>query len=490
MHIHAPVAEAAHLTDDKLVKVVAPRSRIAFAISGIPTSGIIYNGIDYFLFFFYSQIIGLSSALVGLAIAIALVVDAISDPLIGYLSDNFQSKLGRRLPFMYASIIPMTALYMLVWFPPFDDTQQWALFAYLLLVCILLRLSMTMFDVPARSLVAELTSDYDERTRLGSLPISVAWITSSVMVMAMYTFWINDSAEYAKGQLNINGYQEGAMVCGAIVLLALLLSSIGLHPEIPNLHKKTSRQVISVKDMFLSLRELLQNRSMRALILSGLFVAAGNGTTAALWIYHYGSFFGMSSEQNSALALAQLVATFGVIPIVGRFVVKGDKKVMAMRFLGASILITMILPPLLVMGLLPERGSDGLFYLVLVYDFFSQVIWIVALAIIYSMFADVTEELLLQAGKRLEGAIFAFQTFIEKSAGAFGALLAGLLLTAISFPQMTDTMNVPEDALARLGLGYTGAWVVLASIGIWFLSRYEITRSSHVAEVELVAATT
>jgi len=50
-------------------------------------------------------------------------------------------------------------------------------------------------------------------------------------------------------------------------------------------------------------------------------------------------------------------------------------------------------------------------------------------------------------------------------------------------------MNVPEDALARLGLGYTGAWVVLASIGIWFLSKYEITRSSHVAEVELVAAT-
>jgi Na+/melibiose symporter-like transporter len=105
------------------------------------------------------------------------------------------------------------------------------------------------------------------------------------------------------------------------------------------------------------------------------------------------------------------------------------------------------------------------------------------------MFADVTEELLLQSGKRLEGAIFAFQTFIEKSAGAFGALLAGLLLTAISFPQMTGAMNVPEDALARLGLGYTAAWVVLASIGIGFLSKYEITRESHVAEVEMLAAT-
>jgi len=360
------------------------------------------------------------------------------------------------------------------------------LFAYLLIVAVMLRLSMTMFDVPARSLVAELTSDYDERTRLASLPITVAWITSSVMVIAMYSFWLDDSAEHVNGQLNGSGYQEAALVCGAIVLLALLLSSIGLHPEIPRLHKRTRKQSIGLQDLYNSLLELLQNRSMRAMILSGLFIAAGTGTTAALWIYHYSAFFGMNSEQMSALALAQLLATFLVIPVVGRYVVKGDKKVMAIRYLIASVLITLVLPPLLVLGVLPERGSDGLFYLVLVYDFFSQVIWIVALAIIYSMFADVTEDMLLQAGRRLEGAIFAFQTLIEKSAGAFGALLAGLLLTAISFPQMADTTEVPDDALARLGLGYTVAWAVLATIGIRILSTYSITRESHSAEVEAV----
>jgi GPH family glycoside/pentoside/hexuronide:cation symporter len=465
------------------VNGVSRRSRLAFAISGIPTVGIIYNGIDYFLFFFYSQIVGLSSALVGMAIATALVVDAFSDPLVGYLSDNWKSRLGRRHPFMYASIVPISALYLLIWHPPFEANQQFALFGYLLAVAILLRLSMTMFDVPTRALVAELTSDYDERTRLGSLPITVAWITSSVMVIAMYTFWLDDSAEYVNGSLNGAGYQEAALVCAAIVLLALLLTSVGLHPEIPRLHKKTARQAIGMRDLYSSMGELLQNRSMRALILSGLFIAAGTGTTAALWIYHYSAFFGMNSDQMSALAIAQLLATFGVIPVVRRFVVKGDKKVMAIRFLVASVLITLILPPLLVLGWLPERGSDGLFYLVLVYDFFSQVIWIVALAIIYSMFADVTEDLLLQSGRRLEGAIFAFQTFIEKSAGAFGALLAGALLTAINFPKISGAAELPDDALARLGLGYTIAWAVLASIGIWILSTYAITRSSHAEEV-------
>jgi Na+/melibiose symporter-like transporter len=471
------------------VKKVAPLSRIAFAISGIPTVGIIYNGIDFFLFFFYSQIIGLSSALVGLALAIALAIDAVSDPVIGYLSDNWQSTLGRRHPFMYASIVPITALYVLVWFPPFAATEQWALFGYLLALCILLRLSMTMFDVPVRTLVAELTADYDERTRLGSLPITVSWITSSFMVIAMYKLWLDDSAEHVNGQLNLAGYQEAAIACGAVILVSLLLSSLGLHPEIPNLHKKTARQAIGVKAMFVSLSQLLQNRSMRALLLSGLFLAAGLGTTSALWIYQYSAFYGMNSEQMSALALVQLAATFGVIPVIRRFVIKGDKKVMAIRFIVASVAISIILPPLLILGLIPQRGSDGLFHLLLVYDFLSQLIWIVAAAILYSMFADVTDELLLQADKRLEGAIFAGQTFIDKSAGAFGALFAGSLLTLIAYPGATDTARVSEDALARLGLGYMMSWLVLASIGIWLISKYDITRATHAAEIATLAAT-
>lgn len=465
------------------MKKVAPLSRIAFAISGVPTVGIIYNGIDFFLFFFYSQIIGLSSALVGLALAIALAIDAISDPLIGYLSDNWQSKLGRRHPFMYASIVPITALYVLVWFPPFAATEQWALFGYLLVLCILLRLSMTMFDVPVRTLVAELTADYDERTRLASLPITVAWITSSLMVIAMYTFWLDDSVEHVNGQIHLAGYQQAALVCGAVILLSLLFSSAGLHPEIPHLHKKTAAQAAGVKDLFGSLRELLRNRSMRALLLSGLFIAAGLGTTSALWIYQYSGFYGMNSEQMSMLALAQLLATLGVIPVVERFVVKGDKKVMAIRFVLASVVISIILPPLLVLGLIPERGSDSLFYLLMIYDFLSQLIWVVAAAIIYSMYADVTDELLLQAGKRLEGAILAGQTFMDKSAGAFGALFAGTLLTLIAYPSATDTSQVPEDALARLGLGYMISWLVLASIGIWLISKYDITRATHAAEI-------
>jgi glycoside/pentoside/hexuronide:cation symporter, GPH family len=466
-----------------LAKKVATLSQWAFACSGVPTTGIISNGIDYFLFFFYSQVIGLSAALTGLALAIALTFDAIANPLVGYLSDNWRSQLGRRLPFMYASILPLTLLYVLVWYPPAASGSHWRLFGYLLAVLVFLRLSMMMFDVPVRTLVAELTPDYDERTRLASLPTSVSWFMGSIMTIAMYAIWLKDSAEHLNGQTNPAGYRQAAVVCGAVILVSLLFSTVGLHPEIPRLHMKTPLQTAGLKDMARSFGQLLQNRSMRALLLSSLFVGTGLGTNAALWIYQYGFFYGMRSEQMSRLTIVESLASFAVVPVIRKYVVKGDKKVMAIRFLVASVATSMILPPLLSLGWLPDRGSNGLWYLLTTYDFISQLIWIVTASIIYSLYADVTDDVVLAIGKRLEGAIFACQTFVERVAMGLGALFAGLLLTLIHYPAAADNVPIPAEILTRLGLSYMGVWFVFVSIGIWLLSKYEITRSLQAAEV-------
>jgi len=469
------------------VKKVALLSQLAFACSGVPTTGIISNGIDYFLFFFYSQVIGLSAALTGLALAIALTFDAVFNPLVGYLSDHWRSRLGRRHPFMYASILPLTALYVLVWYPPAGPNTQWALFRYLLTVLILLRLSMAMFDAPVRTLVAELTPDYDERTRLASLPTSASWFIGSVMTIAMYAIWLKDTPEHIIGQTSIVGYHRAAVVCGAVILVSLLFSTVGLHPQIPHLHQiKASERTAGLREMARSFGQLWQNRSMRALVLSSLFVGTGLGATAALWIYQYCFFYGMRSEQMSTLTIVESLASFAVVPVVRQYVVRGDKKIMAIRFLIASVAISMILPPLLALNLLPQRGSQGLWYLLTTYDFLSQLIWIVTASIIYSLYADVTDDVVLRVGERLEGAIFASQTFIERVATALGALLAGLLLTLIHYPTGSDGTQISTEVLTRLGLSYMGVWFAFVSVGIWFISGYEITRSLQAAEVEVL----
>ena len=79
--------------------------------------GIKDNAFAYFLLFVYVQVFGLAPDLAGLAILIMLIFDAISDPLIGYISDNTKSRWGRRHPFMYGSIIPVSLTFFLIWDP-------------------------------------------------------------------------------------------------------------------------------------------------------------------------------------------------------------------------------------------------------------------------------------------------------------------------------------------------------------------------------------
>ena len=86
-----------------------------------------------FLLLFYSQVVGLDARLVGIAITAALVIDAISDPIVGYWSDNLRSRWGRRHPFMYAAAIPVSLSYFFLWSPPLDWSQM-ELFWYLLIM--------------------------------------------------------------------------------------------------------------------------------------------------------------------------------------------------------------------------------------------------------------------------------------------------------------------------------------------------------------------
>src|SRR6202041_2467193 len=110
-----------------------------------------------------------------------------------------------------------------------------------------------------------------------------------------------------------------ALVCGVVILVSLLFSTVGLHPEIPRLPMKAAVQTASLRDMARSFGQLLQNRSMRALLLSGLFVGTGLGATASLWIYQYGFFYGIRSEEMSLLTIVEWLASFPGAPVARQY---------------------------------------------------------------------------------------------------------------------------------------------------------------------------
>ena len=138
--------------------------KVAYGFGSI-AYGVKNNGFDYFFLIFYSQVMGVSAYLVSLALLIALVIDALSDPLIGYMSDNTRSRWGRRHPFMYAAALPVAVAYYFVWNPP-SGLEGDALFPYIVTVAVLVRTLITLYEIPSSSLVAEMSDDYDERTTI------------------------------------------------------------------------------------------------------------------------------------------------------------------------------------------------------------------------------------------------------------------------------------------------------------------------------------
>ena len=165
------------------------RSKIAYATGAVP-NGIKVDMFTFFLLFYYGNVVGLEPGLAGLAIAIALFFDAFTDPIIGSISDRTNSSIGRRHPYLFASVVPIVVGYVFLFMPRSDwDLTQSSLFVWMLSFCIITRFGMTLFDVPHRALGGEITKDYDERTALFSIRELFGWLAglSNAFLVTMFS---------------------------------------------------------------------------------------------------------------------------------------------------------------------------------------------------------------------------------------------------------------------------------------------------------------
>ena len=200
-----------------------PRSLKVFHGLGSVAYGIKDNGFSVFLLIFYNQVLGLDAAVVGAVIMAALIFDAFADPIIGELSDRTQSRWGRRLPWLYFSAIPLGILWMLLWHPP--ELSDSMLVVWLFGTAVLVRTFVSMCEVPSIALVPELTSDYDERTRLMRYRYLFGWAGGLLILIIAYGVFFAGP----KGVTDIDGYSAYAL-CGALMIVfAVLISALGQH---------------------------------------------------------------------------------------------------------------------------------------------------------------------------------------------------------------------------------------------------------------------
>jgi Na+/melibiose symporter-like transporter len=118
---------------------------------GAVANGIKTDAFTFFLLFYYSRVIGLDPLLASSAIALALIIDSFTDPIMGALSDRTNSKYGRRHPYMFISFVPVSIFYVLLFSPSQDwGLSQSQLFWWMFVCASMTRIGMTLFDVPHR----------------------------------------------------------------------------------------------------------------------------------------------------------------------------------------------------------------------------------------------------------------------------------------------------------------------------------------------------
>ncbi len=190
---------------------------------GLSAEGVKNNAFNLFLLFYYQQVAHLSAVLTGIALFIALCFDAITDPLVGLWSDGFSSRHGRRHPFMFAASIPLGLCFFAVFNPPAGASVA-VLFAWLLSFACGTRFAMTLFAIPHQALVAELTEDYEQRTRLQSGRTVFAWLFGLLNALLAYTVFLKATSAYPYDPA---GFPAFALWGALVMVLTTALSSVG-----------------------------------------------------------------------------------------------------------------------------------------------------------------------------------------------------------------------------------------------------------------------
>ena len=446
--------------------------------SGGGAYGVLRNA-HYFVLIYYSQVLGLDPGLAGLAVGIGLVFDAITDPLIGYLSDGTRSRWGRRHPWLFASILPLAASFYFLWHPPEFIEGNTLLFSWLVICNVSMRTALTMFVVPAYAIVAELTPDYDERTRLLTVFHVVYSTFNNGMSLLMYAVWLVPTEEYANGVMNPAGYQEAGLVGSIIIVVSLLAFSIGLRRFIPKLRQHRIDSPLSPGQFFRQVADVFRSVSARIVVLGGVLYYAGVGTYVALWAYIYTYFWEFTTEQISIIAIPMALAALFLPPAIARWGGGREKKTVAIAGLLGGMAINVIPISLRLLGFFPESGSDALFHIMIVAGFFETMLLLLFDISWRSMISDLTERTELETGRRNEGVISSTVAFASKCADALGTLIAGTILALIAFPTGTAVDEVPADVITKLGLVY-GPMIFLIWMGVILtISRYRISRASH-----------
>lgn len=199
-------------------------NNVAKSFYGVGNLGysVISQTITNFFMFFGTSVLKLPGTLIGIAIAISTIWDGISDPMVGFISDNKKiGKLGYRHGYMLIATVGMSIMNIFIWCVP-NGLGVAGKFIWIVLSLVLIETFNTLFATPYSALGAELSNDYNERTVIQIFK-TLFFLFGMVVPSILMFLFLPDTPDFPQGQLNPEGYKYIAIVTSCIALVAGLL---------------------------------------------------------------------------------------------------------------------------------------------------------------------------------------------------------------------------------------------------------------------------
>lgn len=448
---------------------------------GASAIGIKTRALNNFLLLFYNQAVGMSPQAVALAVTIITVVEAVADPMIGYLSDNLRSKWGRRHPLMYASVVPVGASFYLLWNPPSWISAE-SVFFYLLGCLLLLRLSIAAFEIPSTSLAPELAEEYHRRTVVVSIRIFFRTIAGLLFTVAAFQVFLSDDRG---GVTDTGGYFAFALAGSAVMVASILVCALSTQRLVPWLRRPDEEP--AAKPHFIGdMLGLWREPAARNILLVQMLIAVFVGSNSGLELYFGLYFWQLTQAQLSVIATVTAVATLLGAVVGPVFSARVGKLRGVLLTLPVSLLGFVVPVVLRLAGLLPLNGTQFIFLMLAATAALHGVLYLVTAALLNSMMSDVVEEVEVATGKRSEGLLFSADAFFSKAVSGLGILISGSILWLIAFPRDAKPGAVAADVVWHLGAIYVPAITVMM-VGIMLvLIRFPIDERRHERNLALL----
>ena len=427
--------------------------------------------------------LGIDPAVVGLLGSLPRLTDAITDPLMGFISDNTKSRWGRRRPFIFAGAILSGVIFIALWQLPLGKSHDFY-FWYFLIGSFLFYLAYTIFATPWVALGYELTPDYHERTRLMGLQNAMgqmAYVVSPWFLMIMQASMFKDMIEGA-AYLSIG--------IGVFTILIGILPAIFLVEKFASINKvkeKTEKEAIGpkvikgMKDFFSGFIETLKVSAFLKLCLATFlvfngFILISSFQSYVIIYYVFGGDTKLGAEYVGWSGTVGSISTFIVIALVTWMATKLGKRkaffiAMAVSIVGYALKWPCYNPDIPWLVVLPAPlmafGLGGLFTLM------------------SAMVADVVDLDELNTNQRREGMFASIFWWVVKLGMALALAGGGYLLNFTGFDVALKGAQT-ENTLFLMRLFDVVIPIVSTLIAIWAVKSFPITEEkAHEIRAEL-----